>query len=110
MDETGEILIREKEEKAKRMLPYKEVLRYLGGRLSTHRLRRLLNTGRIKGEKRYRRGQRGYPWMWQTTVEAVKKYLASLKTPQEYGRMGGRPPKKGGEPGIGKKGVVYKAR
>ncbi len=108
MEEKGEILIseiaKEKEKEKESFLPYKEVVRKFRGRLSWHRLRRLLNTERVRGEKRYRKGVRGYPWVWHTNAREVKKYLVSLKTPSEYGRMGGRGKKK-----VKKEGVIYQA-
>jgi len=64
-------------------------------KLSSHRLRRLLNTGKLQGEKRRREGSRGYPWVWYTTEEAVSAYLSSVLSPREYGKRGGRPSKKG---------------
>ncbi len=96
------------EKERKRLLPYKEVLKVFGDRLSWHRLRWLLNTGRISGEKRYRKGQRGYPWVWHTTVDAVKIYFSSLKTPSEYGKMEAKRGKRGRtRKRIGRKGVVF---
>lgn len=108
MEETGEGLVPESskksEKESEKLLPYREVLKKFRGRLSWHRVRRLLNTGKISGEKRYRKGSRGYPWVWHTNASEIKKYLMSLKTSKEYGRMGGRGKKK-----IGKEGVIYKA-
>lgn len=71
-------------------VPYEVIARAAG--LSSHRLRRLLNTGKVEGEKLRKKGK-GFPWHWVTTQQAVERYQASLKTPREYGMMGGRPRK-----------------
>jgi len=71
-------------------LPYERVAEVVG--LSADRLRRLLNTGKVEGEKQRKQGK-GYPWRWTTSRQAVERYRASLKTAREYGMMGGRPKK-----------------
>ena len=109
--EQGEVQIpREERESAealeKKPRHYKEVALHFGDRLSWHRLRRLLNTGKVEGKKVKRGdGERGYPEFWQTTVGAVNRYFENLKTPQEYGRRGGRPVKE--KKGVGRRGVVF---
>lgn len=76
---------RKLEEKEKQWLPYEQVAAEVG--ISIHRLRRLLNTKRVKGRKVRKEG-RGYPWRWLTTEEAYKKYQASKKSFREYGLKG----------------------
>lgn len=71
--------------------PYEVVAQAVG--MSADRLRRLLNTGRVEGEKLRKKGK-GFPWRWETSVWAVERYKDSKKTPREYGRMGGRPRKR----------------
>lgn len=83
--------IAKKSEKERGVLPISEVAKRVG--LSTHRIRRLLNTGRVKGWK-VRKDGRGYPWRWLTTRRAVEKYKSFLKSPREYGKRGGRPRKR----------------
>lgn len=93
-------------EKEKRPTHYLRVVEALGRqglKISRDRLRRLLNTEVIEGEKRRRKGGRGYPEVWFTTAQAVKEYRKKLLTPQEYGRKGGRPP----QSKIGKRGVIF---
>ena len=75
-------------EKEEQMLPYEQVANRFG--LSADRLRRLLNTGRVQGEKLRKQGK-GYPWRWVTSARAVGRYKTSIKTPKEYGLLGGRP-------------------
>ena len=78
-------------EREERKLPYEQVAGRLG--LSADRLRRLLNTGKVAGEKLRKKGK-GYPWRWVTSARAVGRYKASIKTPKEYGLLGGRPRKR----------------
>lgn len=115
MEEGREVRFPVEEIKAperERRFPYEEIARK--HKISTHRLRRLLNTGKVAGVKRRKeKGERGYPWRWFTTEKSVGEYLASLKTPSEYGR---KPPKPGskrrGRPeksSIGKQGLVFQA-
>ena len=75
-------------EKEELQMPYEQVAHRFG--LSADRLRRLLNTGRVQGEKLRKQGK-GYPWRWVTSAGAVGRYKASIKTPKEYGLLGGRP-------------------
>ena len=82
-EEIGKTAEQEKE----RRKPYEVVARAVG--LSADRLRRLLNTGRVQGEKLRKKGK-GYPWRWVTSARAVEQYKTSLKTPREYGLLGGR--------------------
>ncbi len=72
--------------------PYERVAEIVG--ISADRLRRLLNTGRVEGQKVRKKGK-GYPWRWMTSRREVERYQASVKTPREYGLLGGRPKKKG---------------
>ncbi len=82
----------EKIPEKERWLPVSEAARLVGR--SSHRIRRLLNTGKIEGEKQRRQGKtKGYPWIWQTTEAAVGKYFSSVLSPREYGKRGGRPRK-----------------
>jgi len=77
----------------RKLLTVAEAARRVGR--SRHRVRRLLNTGKIEGEKRRREGkQKGYPWIWLTTEKAVSAYFSSVLSPEEYGKRGGRPRKK----------------
>jgi hypothetical protein len=78
-------------EKEERQMPYEQVAGRFG--LSADRLRRLLNTGRVQGEKLRKQGK-GYPWRWVTSARAVGRYKTSVKTPREYGLLGGRPRKR----------------
>lgn len=74
-----------------RLLSIREVAKLVD--LSTHRIRRLLNSGRIQGEKLRRGRGKGFPWIWQTSVEEVRRYLSAKPSPSEYGKRGGRPRK-----------------
>jgi len=77
------------------LLSVAEVARKVGR--STHRIRRLLNTGKIEGEKRRRESKKkGFPWIWFTTEKAVSAHFSSVLTPREYGKRGGRPRKAAG--------------
>ena len=79
--------VRIEQEKVRRK-PYEIIAQVVG--MSADRLRRLLNTGRVQGEKLRKKGK-GYPWRWVTSRQAVERYKASVKTPREYGKWGGRP-------------------
>lgn len=82
--------VRKFEKEKEEPRPYEAVARSVG--MSVDRLRRLLNTGRVEGEKLRKKGK-GFPWHWVTTQRTVERYRASVRTPREYGRMGGRPRK-----------------
>lgn len=96
MAEEREFLPRAKEklkqpEKERQLLPIKKVAKMV--ELSGHRIRRLLNTGKVEGKKVRRKSGKGYPFIWKTTAEEVKRYRESLLSPREYGKRGGRPKK-----------------
>jgi hypothetical protein len=88
-----EVVSREKEREEKKLRPYQEVAKLINR--STHTVRSWLNRGFVEGVKRRRKdGGKGNPEIWWMTFEAAKKHVASIKTPSEYGKKGGRPRKK----------------
>src|SRR4030042_930096 len=91
--------------------PYERVAEMF--KVSKHRLRRLLNTGVIEGEKKPVETSKGVRDKWFSTFEKVAVYFQQTKpTPSEAGR---RPPRKGmrerGRPKLRfpQQGVVFQA-
>jgi hypothetical protein len=73
---------------AEELIPVANVSEEAG--LSAVRIKALLHEGIIEGE--LRREGRGLG-KWYTSVAAVDEYRKNLPTPQDFGRMGGRPKK-----------------